>query len=966
MLLIVDEFGKNLEAYSRSRSTGDPYLLQELAESTQGENPLPLIIITMQHLAFDEYVQDSSAARRREWAKVQGRFQDIPYVETPEQSRKLIIESLHRRQRTFNTVANKWIRKHKHAMENLNLKDLLAESADALPLHPATLAVLPELCSRYGQNERTLFAFMAGPEPLAVPTFLRETEWEIGNALPVVGLDRVYDFFLDSVASMVGVSENASRWLEVETRIRDTAGLKDPELRALKTIGVLNLTSTGGRLRASKAMLEFALQTGDTGSTTPAEIATLLETLEARGLLIYRTFSDEYRIWQGSDYDLKRAIDSARRRCENASLQDLLNGSADLQPVVAGRHSQRTGVLRIFGQLFSDLSAGFPVDPQWDGVVLFATEPVDHDTDDLVQQDGRPVVVVSPTDISTLREAALEAAALRLALRAAEEEDVDWVARRELSERTAAGQQQLRRAIAQSWSYASSWQIAGSGVELRPEAGVSSILSAVSDLVYTATPRLANEMIARRELTSQGAKARRMLIDSMVENEQTETLGLEGYGPERAIYEAVLRSTGMHRETEVGTWSLTRPTDKKWREVWDVLNGVFDEADETRIPLNEVMGRLTLPPYGLKDGVLPLLTIAALQARRDDVALYEHGSLVLALDDAVSERLAKNPRNFAVRNSGARGRARREVIQAVADRMGIVGRGQEAPTFLNVTTALFRELRLLPPFTQKTKTSLSEQTMLVREAFHTAAEPDVLIFETLPGVFDIGAFRARGRSNPTQAARYANLLADSILELRNAYSELLKGLTAKIAGATSLPSDLPEMRSRLQARGTELDGRVLEPRLRAFVGALTRAHDDQGWLENVAMVVSEGQAPRVWTDDIAARFPLRIAELGGAMRRTEALLYERLAQNHEPGTFVANRITVTRPDGTEWNELVAISDTEQKVLDDEFGPLIERMTLTWGSRSAACRMLMARLAAEEFGVASTEAHTIDEGDVKHG
>ena len=78
---------------------------------------------------------------------------------------------------------------------------------------------------------------------------------------------------------------------------------------------------------------------------------------------------------------------------------------------------------------------------------------------------------------------------------------------------------------------------------------------------------------------------------------------------------------------------------------------------------------------------------------------------------------------------------------------------------------------------------------------------------------------------------------------------------------------------------------MLEPRLKAFVGALTRPIDDQAWLENVAMVVSEGQSPRVWTDDIAARFPLRVAEVGGALRRTLALLYDRLASDPEQRVF---------------------------------------------------------------------------------
>ena len=116
------------------------------------------------------------------------------------------------------------------------------------------IAVLPDLCARYGQNERTLFSFLAGSEPNAFPAYLKATPWAPSEPLPLIGLDLLYDYFLESSGNMIGVADNASRWMEIETRIRDTAGLTAVQLRTIKTIGVLNLVSGGGRIRASRAM----------------------------------------------------------------------------------------------------------------------------------------------------------------------------------------------------------------------------------------------------------------------------------------------------------------------------------------------------------------------------------------------------------------------------------------------------------------------------------------------------------------------------------------------------------------------------------------------------------------------------------------------------------------------------------------------------------------------------------------
>ena len=261
-------------------------------------------------------------------------------------------------------------------MPGLSLKQAYVTSGQApggYPLHPLAVAVLPELCSRYGQNERTLFSFMAGGEPLAVPSFLATAMWSYDSPLPFVGLDRVYDYFLDSTGSSIGASATVSRWLEIETRIRDTVGLNVTELRALKSIGVLNLVSSAGAFRASRRVLELA-----SGSSTPAADLTMaIASLESAGLITYRDFADEYRVWQGSDFDLEGAISVARRDCRDRSLSDLLNTAAPLDPAVAGRHSQRTGVLRIFDQRFSDLTCDDLTPPtandQWDGRVLYAT-----------------------------------------------------------------------------------------------------------------------------------------------------------------------------------------------------------------------------------------------------------------------------------------------------------------------------------------------------------------------------------------------------------------------------------------------------------------------------------------------------------------------------------------------------------------------------------------------------------------
>jgi hypothetical protein len=207
VLLLIDEFGKNLEAFSDSRSEADLFLLQELVEWAHDGSKIRLLTITMQHLAFEEYLDTVSQTLRREWAKVQGRFEDIPYVDTPAQTRHLIGQvNAHSDDPAYQNARLRWSREQAVAMREAGLAHEATEDmvAAAWPLHPSSLLVLPDLCARYGQNERTLFSFLASSEPLAVPTWLASTALELIDSrgkLPSIRLDRVYDYFVESAAN---------------------------------------------------------------------------------------------------------------------------------------------------------------------------------------------------------------------------------------------------------------------------------------------------------------------------------------------------------------------------------------------------------------------------------------------------------------------------------------------------------------------------------------------------------------------------------------------------------------------------------------------------------------------------------------------------------------------------------------------------------------------------------------------
>lgn len=118
---------------------------------------------------------------------------------------------------------------------------------------------------------------------------------------------------------------------------------------------------------------------------------------------------------------------------------------------------------------------------------------------------------------------------------------------------------------------------------------LSSILSSVCDEVFSLCPEVRNEMIARREVTGQGARARRLLSEAMLLHGEQDRFAIEGFGPERSIYEAVFRKTEIHKKSSSGSFEIRIPRkDSSWFPVIQMIKELFDSSKEERLSIGHV------------------------------------------------------------------------------------------------------------------------------------------------------------------------------------------------------------------------------------------------------------------------------------------------------------------------------------------------------------------------------------------
>ncbi len=970
LLLIVDEFGKNLEAV-RDGGEADPYLLQQLAEAGQGSG-LPIFVVTLQHLSFEDHLAGADGPQRREWAKVQGRFEDVSFVESAGQTRALIGTVFNVEDQAVGARIDRWARPYADTMRALGIADLAdpAAVASCYPLHPLAALVLPELCSRYGQHERTLFSFLTSPHAASASSFLSATNLPARGPLPSLGIEAVYGYFVGTGALNIASARQSSRWTEIATRLRDSHGLTPPQSRLAKAIALLNLVSTTGIIRASRQILALA----DRGA------ASALSDLETAGLVTYRDFADEYRIWHGTDVDISLLLDTARQRVSRLPLVEIVSSIDSPPPVVAARHSAEHNILRVFSRRYADSSE--QVEPlgafsAYDGQVLLVVGG-DGRTPSLTEPaDGtKPVVAAIPDDLAALEASAREVAAVAAALDDPTVED-DRVARRELGERLAQTRTTFEQALVSTFgSDACRWVLIGDaadpapGADAREEAGAafgadgdvplggvsdgrgeggntelpggrgSAAVSAAADLVYSRTAVVRNEMLNRTELTSQGSKSRRRLLEAMIErgDEDVADLGFEGYGPEVAMYRAFLQRTGLHGpDARNGAMTFRRPTDRSLQPAWEVLVEEFRRSTARRVSLNDVYAALLAPPIGMKAAVVPVLVTAGLLAFRDEVAIYEHGTFKPLLSPEVSERMVRNPGHFDIKHFANTTGGRRRVVEALADRFGVQPRFRKhrVANVLAVVGHLVSRLNRLDNYARRTR-NLTAPTLSVRGALTAAVEPDELLFVALPEALGLEPVPADAEAYPS-AGRYADLIGAAADELTWCLERLLDDLLELLFDTAAETSRLTVM-----GQAAALCDEVLDPEVRAFVLALANdsAEADTDWISAIATVVAR-KAPAEWSDDDRLRFRRELPQRLAAFHRLIALHADQRADGGGP--FDALRVTLTRSDGSEHIRLVGLDDRQRSDLEGALDGVLADLELVTGSTQRAEQSLLALL-----------------------
>ncbi|MCY4000898.1 MAG: hypothetical protein OXF84_08860 [Bacteroidetes bacterium] len=910
LLIIVDELGKFLEFASFYPDQGDLYLLQKLAEhasavgSTSKQNA-PMLLFTISHQAFERYSGRLSSSHRDEWRKIQGRFEDIAFVEPPSETLRLLAMAIQVTDAASLPkhgiiIIDRFIDAvtYPHGMSRSQIRSLLV---DALPLHPAVSLIVGPLFRRLAQHQRSLFTFLSSGEPFSFLDILTKFQLDGKDSelsddttaiqMPQYRLDHLYDYVVGPLNASLSDSRIVKLWAETEAVL---ARLNNPDeltTQCIKQIALMNFAGSFAGLYPTAKVLQSTLDASD------ESVIHTLQMLQEMRMVIYRPIKGEYHLWQGSDFDLEEELMEARNQLSpRILLSHLLEQALPPTPVIARRHSFQTGTTRVFEVVYSsienwqdDLNAPL----EWsDGRLIYLLAEYDDTVGDLISSVQKMVtspqiLIAIPNRVENLRESVFELACMEWIRDHSQQLQGDQAARREIYQHIA----ELTRYVEQRFAsllmtdfskgYPCTWIYKGKVFHLRNERSLQEMLSHICDSVFSATPHIWSELLNRHKLSSSSVRGLKLLLQGMVKHGTSRRLSIEKFPAEYGMYASILQASGIHRTSDHDSnhWIFARPNTDEFlgfTEVWDAITEALYSADGQRVSIQKLYEILRSPPYGVKNGPIPVFLMAVYKSAEYEIAVYEKGTFILQFDYETIEQFIRIPENFEfqwVEISGAKA----EILRQLAP---IVGLPKSTTQPLPIVLRILKRIHDLPPYVRTTG-NLSTLSLNVRSALHHAVDPNTLLFVDLPEVCGLHSFLQDSKFSPAQITTFLERLQEALRELSGAYDELLQDIQNQISRIFRLRSKTAaECRHELANGASHLLPFASDPKFKAFLVRVTdEILDTNSWYESIGTLLAQ-RSPVQWRDDDMAGFVHALHEVGRQYFMLEPIVFD---VQHEHG-----------------------------------------------------------------------------------
>lgn len=603
MFIVFDEFSKFIESNSINLMN-DLKIIQDMAElcsRSATKQQINLCCVTHKSISLYFYGEKKNSGMNS-FKTVEGRFKEIKFNRSLEENYQIISYAI-KKNDPLNLIAKEYILKNRKFYDELRSISVFSDEKveeelfeGCFPLNPLTVYILIQLSEFVAQNERTLFTFLSDSDENSFKSFIYNNNDGLFN------VDKIYDYFYN-LLQIEETNHIRNIWYRAESILSKTEDIIEKKI--IKVLALILMVNDFDRLQPSEEVISIAL-TIDIKHIKNT-INRLLEKHYLRRNILNNLLS--FALSNSKQIDDKIEY-LAKTKFKNLKLSEYVTLINDRNYVIPRRYNERYKITRFFRIIFIEEKEFIELcnfeyilkDKYCDGLIVYLIRKnmLENEILNKIREINDPRIIVKyPSEfVNDNFDRLLIRYACLLEIK--NKNEIDEISIHEIDllieEIEVDIKELIRKYFEINVKYYSSINI---------NVGFNELLSLTLEDIYTVPIIFNNELINKRNVTMQYQKAINHVIDYLLDKK--DEFIYSATSPEMSIKRAVIDYN---------------KNDNNFRSVIEEIKSQISNSNNNKFNINEFMTMLTLPPYGIRIGILPLILSQAVSELSDNVILY--------------------------------------------------------------------------------------------------------------------------------------------------------------------------------------------------------------------------------------------------------------------------------------------------------------------------------------------------------
>jgi len=747
LYITFDEFGKYLEENIGSINTKD---VQSLAEYCNAKDSnTGLILIT--HKDFAQYTNKINKDIVYEWRKIEGRFNKA-YLRTDKyQSYDIISQIIIKDDKLWKQFKDEYkdrINEIRYNMLSIKLfQDLSSDLFNKLiegvyPLNPSATFCLVKLSERLAQNERTMFTFLCSEENLALKSYISRKYAEF----PLFNVELVYDYFENLMKTDGVSSETYGIWKKTNRALQLIDNNNLHQKNIIKALAVINIINNIDILPPDQTTIKALLNMSSDNFNKS------MQSLLQNKILFERKSLEHYFFYESSYIDIFKEVEK-REATFTENFITNLNKHFQPVPILPRKYNDNNYINRYFLCEYiglEQLNSNY-IDNQFstnylDGKIYYIIpqnpEELKESTKVIESLTCFPQsIFIIPKTYLPFKDIVKRYSILQEMLEDSDFLKKDPLLHDEICIYIDETKEEINKLLSNILNndYRNIYIYYQGKIvkDVSTRMQLSNKLSEICRSIYSQSPAINNELVNKDNLTSTMKKVMKDVIEKLWQDNLEDNLGFKPFSAEHTFTKTILINTNIFKK--YNTNYLINYSDNnvssKIRNIMILIEDFIQSSKNKEIKFIDLYKELKNPPYGIRDGIIPILIALAIKKYKDVIYIKDR-NIYTDLEANIVLDMVKKPENFTI-ILDVWDNDKRQYFESLEAFLKPNKKMVKKNRLRALYIALKEKFIKLSKFSRVTE-RLSEQTLNIRNIIEKDyTDYRVLFYERLPSLFNM-------------------------------------------------------------------------------------------------------------------------------------------------------------------------------------------------------------------------------------